>query len=84
MRATEYDICIIGGGSAGLVTAAGAAALGARAVLIEKHRLGGECLYTGCIPSKTLLHSAHSAAFIRRADAIGLSAQLTTPDLSRV
>ncbi|MGH8413107.1 MAG: dihydrolipoyl dehydrogenase family protein [Gammaproteobacteria bacterium] len=84
MRATDFDICIIGGGSAGLVTAAGAAALGARTVLVEKHRLGGECLYTGCIPSKTLLHCAHSAAFIRRADVAGLSAQLAAPDLNRL
>ncbi|MGH8398106.1 MAG: dihydrolipoyl dehydrogenase family protein [Gammaproteobacteria bacterium] len=84
MRATDYDICIIGGGSAGLVTAAGAAALGARTVLVEKYRLGGECLYTGCIPSKALLRSAHFAALIRQADVVGLSAQLASPDLSRV
>lgn len=84
MRAADYDICILGGGAAGLVTAAGAAALGARTVLVEKQRLGGECLYTGCVPSKTLLHSARMAALIRRAQDCGLSAQLAPPEIGRV
>jgi len=53
-----YDLVVIGGGTAGLVCAAGAAGLGARVALIEKSRLGGECLYTGCVPSKALLHAA--------------------------
>ena len=84
MHAADYDICILGGGAAGLVTAAGAAALGARTVLVEKQRLGGECLYTGCVPSKTLLHSARMAALIRRAQDCGLSAQLAPPEIGRV
>lgn len=46
-REKDYDLCIIGGGAAGLVTAAGAATLGAKVILIEKNKLGGECLYTG-------------------------------------
>lgn len=50
-----HDIVIIGGGTAGLVTAAGAAALGARVALIERERLGGDCLWTGCVPSKALI-----------------------------
>ena len=54
----EYDLCVIGGGAAGLVVAAGGAGLGARILLVEKHRLGGDCLYHGCVPSKTLLKSA--------------------------
>ena len=54
----EYDLCVIGGGAAGLVVAAGGAGLGAKVLLIEKHRLGGDCLYYGCVPSKTLLKSA--------------------------
>jgi len=66
---TDYDLCIIGGGAAGLVTAA----LGAKVLLIEKNRLGGDCLYTGCIPSKTLIHSASIAHTIRTADQFGLS-----------
>ncbi len=73
---TDYDLCIIGGGAAGLVTAAGAASLGAKVVLIEKHRLGGDCLYTGCVPSKTLIHSADVANTVRTAQRFGISATL--------
>ena len=52
---SHYDLVVIGGGAAGLVTAGGAAQLGARTLLVERHRLGGECLYTGCVPSKALI-----------------------------
>ena len=76
MSKKEYDLCVIGGGAAGLVTAAGAASLGAKVLLIEKHRLGGDCLYTGCVPSKTLIHSAEVAHTINTAQKFGLSAQL--------
>ena len=58
MTADRYDLCVIGGGAGGLVTAGGAAQLGARVLLIEEHRLGGECLWNGCVPSKALLHMA--------------------------
>ncbi|WP_310496978.1 FAD-dependent oxidoreductase [Sandarakinorhabdus sp.] len=54
----HYDLVVIGGGAAGLVTAGGAAQLGARTLLVERERLGGECLYTGCVPSKALLAAA--------------------------
>ncbi len=54
----SHDIVIIGGGTAGLVTAAGAAALGARVALVERERLGGDCLWTGCVPSKALIAAA--------------------------
>ncbi|MGH7700680.1 MAG: dihydrolipoyl dehydrogenase family protein [Gemmatimonadales bacterium] len=50
-----HDIVIIGGGTAGLVTAAGAVALGAKAALVEREALGGDCLWTGCVPSKALI-----------------------------
>lgn len=53
-----HDLVIIGGGTAGLVTAAGAAALGARVALVERERLGGDCLWTGCVPSKALIAAA--------------------------
>jgi pyruvate/2-oxoglutarate dehydrogenase complex dihydrolipoamide dehydrogenase (E3) component len=52
---STHDIIVIGGGTAGLVTAAGAALLGAKAVLIERAALGGDCLWTGCVPSKALI-----------------------------
>ncbi len=61
MTDTTHDIIIIGGGTAGLVTAAGAAALGAKAALIERAALGGECLWTGCVPSKALIAFARKA-----------------------
>lgn len=51
----KYGLIVIGGGAAGLVAAVGAAGLGARVLLVEKHRLGGDCLHTGCVPSKVLL-----------------------------
>ena len=55
----EYDIGVIGGGSAGLSVTAGVAQLGAKTVLIEKEpRLGGDCLHYGCAPSKTLIKTA--------------------------
>jgi pyruvate/2-oxoglutarate dehydrogenase complex dihydrolipoamide dehydrogenase (E3) component len=53
-----HDLIVIGGGTAGLVTAAGAAGLGARVALIERERLGGDCLWTGCVPSKALIAAA--------------------------
>lgn len=66
-----YDLIVIGGGSAGLVAAGGAAVLGARIALIEKSALGGDCLYTGCVPSKTLIRSAKFAADVKRARDFG-------------
>lgn len=84
MASTEYDLCVIGGGAAGLVVAAAAAALGAKVVLIEKNRLGGDCLYYGCVPSKTLLHSAHLAQQMRDAGRFGLDAVAPEIDLARV
>jgi pyruvate/2-oxoglutarate dehydrogenase complex dihydrolipoamide dehydrogenase (E3) component len=68
MSETEFDLCIIGGGSAGLVVAAGGAALGAKVALVEKRALGGDCLYYGCVPSKALLHSAKVAQTLREAE----------------
>ena len=67
----KYDFVVIGGGSAGLVAAGGAAILGAKVALIEKNALGGDCLYTGCVPSKTLIRSARFADDVRRAETFG-------------
>ena len=68
----EFDVVAIGGGTAGLVTAAGVSGLGARAALIERDRLGGDCLWTGCVPSKALISSARLAQGFREAAAHGL------------
>jgi pyruvate/2-oxoglutarate dehydrogenase complex dihydrolipoamide dehydrogenase (E3) component len=66
-----YDLIVIGGGSAGLVAAGGAGILGARVALVEKNKLGGDCLYTGCVPSKTLIRSARFASDAKRANEFG-------------
>ena len=66
-----YDLIVLGGGSAGLVAAGGAAALGAKVALVEKNLLGGDCLYTGCVPSKTLIKSAKFAHQLKRAADFG-------------
>lgn len=68
-----FDLAVIGGGTAGLVTSAGAASLGAKVALIERDRLGGECLYTGCVPSKALIRSAKVLHLLRRAADFGLN-----------
>ena len=73
MSQYEYDIGIIGGGAAGLTTASGAAQLGAKVILIEQEdRLGGDCLHYGCVPSKTLIKSAHVYHQMKRGPEFGL------------
>ena len=73
MSSFDYDIAIIGGGAAGLTVTAGAAQLGARTLLIEKEpALGGDCLHYGCVPSKTLIKSAHVYHQIKQAEKYGL------------
>jgi pyruvate/2-oxoglutarate dehydrogenase complex dihydrolipoamide dehydrogenase (E3) component len=66
------DLCVIGAGSGGLSVAAAAAQLGAEVVLIERHKMGGECLNTGCVPSKSLLAAAKRAQAMRDAHAFGI------------
>jgi len=80
----EFDIVVIGGGSGGLVVAAGGAALGARVALVEKHRLGGDCLWYGCVPSKTLIKSARVAHEMRNAHRWALTSRDPAPDIARV
>jgi len=69
------DICVIGGGPGGLSVAAAAAAFGVPTVLIESHKMGGDCLNTGCVPSKALLAAARRAEMIRSAEMFGVVAQ---------
>ena len=71
----DYDIGIIGGGAAGLTVASGAAQLGAKTLLIEKEKeLGGDCLHYGCVPSKTLIKSAHVYHLMKNGPKFGLPA----------
>lgn len=69
------DLCIVGAGSAGLAAAAAGAQLGAKVVLIERARMGGECLNSGCVPSKALLAAAHAAHGARQAGRFGVDAE---------
>jgi pyruvate/2-oxoglutarate dehydrogenase complex dihydrolipoamide dehydrogenase (E3) component len=68
-----YNLVVIGGGTAGLVTAAGAAGLGAKVALVERNLLGGDCLNVGCVPSKALLASAKAVGAVRAAGALGVT-----------
>ena len=79
-----FDLVIIGGGSAGLTAASFAVQLGARVALVEKHRIGGDCTWTGCVPSKTLLKTAQVAHEMRTAGRYGLPAVAPEVDLKAV
>ena len=83
--APRYNLVVIGGGTAGLVTAAGAAGLGARVALIERHLLGGDCLNVGCVPSKCVIRSSRAVGDIRAAAALGVRVSGTVePDFGAV
>ncbi|MCA9151942.1 MAG: FAD-dependent oxidoreductase, partial [Planctomycetales bacterium] len=68
----KYNLVVVGGGTAGLVAAAGAAGLGARVALVERALLGGDCLNVGCVPSKALVSAARRAAAVRDAHQLGV------------
>jgi len=78
--ADRYNMVVIGAGTAGLVTAAGAAILGAKVALVERELMGGDCLNFGCVPSKALIRSARAAASVRDAGRFGVE----VPDGVRV
>ena len=80
----RYDLVVLGGGSAGLVASLAAASIGARTALVERERLGGECLNTGCIPSKSLLATAQLAQNMRLAGRVGLEPMEPRIDFERV
>jgi pyruvate/2-oxoglutarate dehydrogenase complex dihydrolipoamide dehydrogenase (E3) component len=84
MARIQADICIIGAGSGGLSLAAGAAQLGRKVVLIERHKMGGDCLNYGCVPSKSLIAAASHAQAIRRAPEFGVNAGDVRVDYPRV
>jgi len=80
MASYDYDVGILGGGAAGLTVASGAARLGAKTLLVEKEKnLGGDCLHYGCVPSKTLIQTAHVYHLIKNAAKFGLPAVPAPP-----
>ncbi|OGR90630.1 MAG: mercuric reductase [Elusimicrobia bacterium RIFCSPHIGHO2_02_FULL_57_9] len=78
--AGRYNLVVIGAGTAGLVTAAGAAGLGAKVALVEKHLMGGDCLNVGCVPAKALIRASRAFADVRDAGEYGV----IVPDGARV
>ncbi len=80
----DVNLVVIGAGAAGLVTAYIAAASKAKVVLIEKHRMGGDCLNTGCVPSKALIRSARIASYMERAESFGLRVDNPGVDFPKV
>lgn len=83
--APRYNLVVIGGGTAGLVSAVGAAGLGAKVALIEKHFMGGDCLNVGCVPSKAIIRAARKAAGVRDMAEFGVNVPNgTTIDFGKV
>jgi len=80
----DYDIVVIGGGSAGLVTSYIGSAVKAKVALVEKHKMGGDCLNTGCVPSKALIRAARAAHEIRTAPRFGVTASEPQVDFAKV
>ncbi|HXT19892.1 MAG TPA: mercuric reductase [Thermoanaerobaculia bacterium] len=80
---SRYDLVVIGGGTAGLVSAAGAAGLGARVALVERHLLGGDCLNSGCVPSKALIAASRAWHTVRNGEEMGAAPPIGTGDFSR-
>ena len=78
------DLCVIGAGSGGLTVAAGAAQMGARVVLVEQGRMGGDCLNYGCVPSKSLIAAGRVAHAIRNAGAFGVDGHEPRIDFLKV
>ncbi|MEC6906982.1 FAD-dependent oxidoreductase [Photobacterium piscicola] len=85
-KPTHFDqnLVVIGAGAGGLVSAYIAAAVKAEVTLIERHKMGGDCLNTGCVPSKALIRAAHTAADINKASQLGIDAQINNIDFSQV
>ena len=80
----RYEVAVIGGGSAGLTIASGAASFGARVVMVEKSAMGGDCLHYGCVPTKALIRSAMIANTVRNAGNYGIQASLPEVDFMAV
>ncbi|MBK6854441.1 MAG: FAD-dependent oxidoreductase [Burkholderiales bacterium] len=83
-RSFDRNLIVIGGGSAGLVTAYIAAAVKAKVTLVEQHAMGGDCLNTGCVPSKALIRSARLMSHVRRAKEFGIRSASAEVDFGEV
>lgn len=79
-----YDLVVIGAGAGGLVSAVGAAGVGAKVAIIEKSLLGGDCLLSGCVPSKALLRSARAVDAVRRASDFGINVTPPSVDFTTI
>jgi len=79
-----WDLLVVGGGTAGLVAAKTAAGFGVSVLLVERDRIGGDCLWTGCVPSKALLSAAHAAHGARTATQYGIGVEQVTVDFPAV
>jgi pyruvate/2-oxoglutarate dehydrogenase complex dihydrolipoamide dehydrogenase (E3) component len=84
MARSEYDLVVIGAGAGGLIAARFAAQLGARVLLAERDRIGGDCTWTGCVPSKSLIRAAKAAHEIRTAQRFGIGASSWTVNMATV
>ena len=84
MPTYEANLVVIGAGSGGLVSALIAAAVKSKVILIERHKMGGDCLNTGCVPSKALLRSAKIASYMHRAEEFGIESVPVKPIFSKV
>ncbi len=83
-RSFDYNVVVIGGGSAGLISAYIASAVKAKVALVEKHKMGGDCLNTGCVPSKAFIRSAKVLSYLRRSQEFGLGSASVTPQFAEV
>jgi dihydrolipoamide dehydrogenase len=84
MAKYDANLVVIGAGSGGLVSSLIAAAVKSKVILIERHKMGGDCLNTGCVPSKAILRSAKVASYMRRADEFGIEPVEVKPVFSKV
>src|ERR1700716_1316820 len=84
MSKQQYDLVIIGAGAGGLIAAGFAVQLGAKVALVESHRIGGDCTWTGCVPSKALLKAAKVAHIVRSSAQYGISSPAPVTDMGRV
>jgi pyruvate/2-oxoglutarate dehydrogenase complex dihydrolipoamide dehydrogenase (E3) component len=80
----DFDVIVLGAGSGGLVVAGGSAALGLKVALVEKGKLGGDCLNYGCVPSKAIIHAASIAKSLKKAQKLGMDVKLTHLEFEKV